>query len=396
MSRIIIVSELFYPDGTSTAHILTKIADFLSDGHEVLVLAGPKSYSTDCVFDSSADEKPYPIKRIRIGAYNKNKLGSRAIRLIVSSMKLGILLCKTGKKSDHVLIVTNPAPFLLLASIIRRIKGFKLNILVHDVFPENAIAAGVIKSADNYGYKILRGIFKKAYQSADRLIVLGRDMQDVFKRKFSNKTKKPAIAIIENWADPNSPKIDDSLPKRNKIRILYAGNIGRCQGLECFIDKLMKSSNGNIEFVLRGGGAIVPEIESRIKNQNLPIVMGGPFSRDEQFEILSDCDISLVTLADGMCGLGVPSKSYNIMAAGKPILFIGDLKSEIALTINEYDLGYCFAPNDTAGLLGWIDSLTPEVIPELRTKGANALKVANTIFSEKEILNKYLRLFAES
>jgi len=395
MSRIIIVSELFHPDGTSTAHILTKIADHLHDDrNDILVISGPKSYSFDNVKDTSNIEKPYEIQRIRLGHYDKNKITSRTLRFIVTSLKLGSLLWKLSAKVDQVLIVTNPAPFIILASLIKRIRGFKLNILVHDVFPENTIAAGIIKSNRNILYRVLDMIFSRAYCAADRIIVIGRDMKDVFNRKFYNKKKLPSIEIIENWADPLPEDFKILANTDDKISILYAGNFGRCQGIEDFIEIFEEANNQNIRCCLRGGGAMLPEIESRVKDSASDIVLGGSFSRSEQFDILKDCDISLVTLAEGMYGLGVPSKSYNIMAAGKPILFIGDLNSEIALMIKEHNLGYCFEPSDKTGIKEWLMKLNSESKAELRKMGDNAFSLANTVYSEKNILKKYSQLFS--
>lgn len=395
MSRLLIVSELFYPDGTSTAHILTKIVDHLCKEHDIIVLAGPKSYSSDNVSGISDSEKSYPIKRVNIGEYDKNRLLSRTLKFLVTSLKLGWLLWKNGKKDDDVLIVTNPAPFIVMASIIKRLRGFKLNILVHDVFPENAAAAGVLNSTNSLVYKFIKYIFSTAYKSADNIIVLGRDMKEVFVEKFKSNKKKTTIRIIENWADP--------LPRNYKsskrtigalIKVLYAGNIGRCQGLEQFIKIFEKASNVDLKFIMRGGGAIVPDIITYIERTKSNIALGSPYSREEQFDILSECDIALVTLADGMYGLGVPSKSYNIMAAGKPILFIGDLRSEIAQVVQEYGIGYCFDPKDEKGLLVWLNSITLEYREEFMKMGEKARQLAETIYSEDTILSKYSRLFS--
>ena len=269
-----------------------------------------------------------------------------------------------------------------------------MNILVHDVFPENAVAAGVVKSQKNFAYRIVRYIFSKAYQSADTIIVLGRDMKEIFETKFKRKRRTPNIRIIENWADPLPENFNAAQKTDHKIRILYAGNIGRCQGLERFLEIYEKVANPNVQLILRGGGAMVPEIKKMIDRSNSQVVLGGIYSREEQFDILSSCDIALVTLADGMYGLGVPSKSYNIMASGKPILFIGNPESEIALTIKEKNLGYVFDNHDVEGLECWLSKLSSNDIIDFETKGANAIKAATNEYSEKAILLKYSHLFS--
>lgn len=395
MGKIVIVSELFYPDGTSTAHIMTKIADELYKTHEVVVLAGPESYSSDNITTTKLDEdKPYPIKRIKIGNLDKNKTLSRALKFVQTSMSLAWLLKKIAHKDDDVFIVTNPAPFLLLATILRQLKKFRLTILVHDVFPENTIAAGIIKSSNNLLYRFAKSIFRKAYSKADRLILIGRDMKQHFENKLKEYTKKPEFVVIENWADIVEKKGTFIDRGSDNITILYAGNIGRCQGLEEFLDEFIMADNINLRFELRGGGALAGKIETIIRHTGTDnIKLGGSYSRDEQFEILQDCDIALVTLADGMLGLGVPSKSYNIMAAGKPILFIGDENSEIAKMVNEHEIGYCFSPNDRTDIIEWLKTLDSRKKAEFNKMGEKARRLADTIYSEETILNKYNELF---
>ena len=96
-----------------------------------------------------------------------------------------------------------------------------------------------------------------------------------------------------------------------------------------------------------------------------------------------------MTLSDGMFGLGVPSKSYNIMAASKPILFIGDLESEIAQTVKENNIGFCFAPNDCNGIIAFLKNLGKISKKELSEMGQRASSLSKTKYSESEILNKF-------
>lgn len=396
MKRIVIVSELFYPDGTSTAHLLTKIADRLAEDYEVRVIAGPETYSSDNIADDTYCEKNYPIDRVSIGNYDKNKLPSRVAKFVVTSFRLGSKLSHIAKSGDEVLIVTNPAPFLVLVSIIKRFKKFHTTILVHDVFPENLVAAGIVGSLDNPAIKALKAVFRKAYLSADRIITIGRDMKDLFEEKCRGAKHRPVISVIENWADKNDHPQGTKTVENGKIRLLYAGNIGRCQGLESFFSVFHNAHNPGIELKLRGGGALVDILRKKIEEEQISgIEIGEPFSRHEQFEILADCDIAIVTLSDGMLGLGVPSKTYNIMAAGKPIVFVGDLRSEIALMVRENNIGYCFDSRDPEALCNWLSSLGTGMAEELREMGLRARRLAETTYSEEEILSRYTGLFAE-
>lgn len=392
MSKIIIVSELFYPDKTSTAHILTKIADHLAKKAEVLVISSEACYSP-LAEQQSVEKKNYPIIKVKSGNYNKNSLISRSINLCRNSLRLISALLKHIGRDDEIITVTNPAPILLLTALVKRLKKIKLTILVHDVFPENAIPAGIIKNKNSYSFKCLRYLFDRAYSKADRLIVLGRDMKSVMENKIANAKSKPEISIIENWADAN-PQYDPNKQNTKDINILYAGNIGRCQGLEDFVALFASVKNSAIRFRIRGSGAISDEISNYVRDNNIDnICNGGPYRRDEQFAIMNDCDIALVTLCDGMYGLGVPSKSYNIMSAGKPILFVGDPMSEIALVIKEAKIGYVFANSDIEGLKSWLMNVNENIRGELIQMGERARELALTRFSEETILSKYSNLF---
>ncbi len=390
-NKLIIVSELFYPDKASTAYIMTKIADKLSESQPVEVICGDGSYEDGSLI-SDSETKNYKVHRVKQIQLDKNKILSRIIRFTFSSLRLAKKLYSISNKGDKVLIVTNPAPFLVLCSFIKRIKSLDLTIIVQDVFPENSVAAGIIKSPNNIIYRILRSVFNKAYSSSDRLIVIGRDMKDLFLKKLYPHT--PPMVLIENWSDPSN-ELEVNVTRNGPIKLLFAGNIGRCQGLESFIEIFGNVDNHKLQLELRGSGAIVSILNKCIKDNKFSnIKIGSSFTRNEQFSILKDCDIALVTLCDGMYGLGVPSKSYNIMSAGKPILYVGDPMSEIALVIKEAKIGYVFANSDIQGLKSWLTNVNEDIRSELKEMGKRAKELTLTRFSEETILSKYTNLFS--
>lgn len=94
--------------------------------------------------------------------------------------------------------------------------------------------------------------------------------------------------------------------------------------------------------------------------------------------MLSACHIALVTLQDGMYGLGVPSKTYNILASGRPVLFFGPKDSEIDLLVREKQIGYC----------GWPEKWDKD---ELMKMGERARELAINEYSETTILNKFIK-----
>ena len=398
MKRIWIVSELFYPEETSTAYILTKIAEALSRKFDVNVICGPTSYSQTSTLkktESNIDIPRLKVYRVSETSLDKNKLTTRIIRFLTLSFKLSAKLYKSVQKGEPVLIVTNPAPILLIMPLIKRLKKFPLYILVHDVFPENTIPANIISSTKSLSYRILKYFFDSAYRKSDKLIVLGRDMQDVIQKKLGKNKNHTQVTIIENWAQTGivfpQGKSLELLISSPKIDIQYAGNVGRVQGLQEFLEIFHAARNSDIRLSIWGEGAVKKDLEKYVKVNSVEnVIFWRSYSREEQNIVLNNCDLAIVTLADGMYGLGVPSKSYNIMAAGKPILFIGDLNSEIAIMIKQYEIGYCFDPKEVNEILSFLVSLHETSRKDLIEKGIKARKVAEKYFSEDTILKKFI------
>lgn len=389
---------MFHPDETATSYILTEIAKRLTERFDVGVICGPIDHNSRLTNDP-LNEK---IKLYRSNSFNfnKNNILLRCLRFIGISLQLTFKALRYISKGDKVLIVTNPAPMLLLFSMIRKIKSIELSILVHDVFPENAVAANIIKNKKSLLYRIAKWMFDKSYSCADKLIVLGRDMKDVMLQK--TKKEETDIHIIENWAD-----IDNIYPKQvnrneilgldctNKVVLQYAGNIGRVQGLQELLECIKLSNNSNIHLALWGDGAVLPELKQYVKDNNMTnISFHGAYMRNQQNDILNSCDISLITLSENMYGLGVPSKSYNIMAAGSAILFIGDSNSEIALCTKDFDLGYTINNNKTE-IIEFLKNIDFSKIEEINKKGINARLVSEKYFSKDIILNKFVECLSK-
>ena len=369
--KLWIVTELFPPDETSTSYIMGEIANAMVQKYKVGVICGPEIYDKRKKVDVNNKFKlddSIDIYRTEATDLDKNTMKGKAISFLLMSRRMIALVKKHVHRDDKVLMVTNPAPMVPLMASLKKKVGFELNILVHDVFPENTRPAGLKLPL----YGVFKHIFDRAYSKADQLIVLGRDMANVLEQKIKDSLKgnvSPKITIIENWAD-----IDNIKPQpfpEGKIIIEYAGNIGRVQGLENVMDKLP----GDVEFHIYGTGAMEEKLKSR-KQKN--VFFHGPYFRSQQNAILAACDIALVTLQDGMYGLGVPSKTYNILASGRPILFLGPKNSEIDLLVRENGIGYC----------GWPEKWNKE---ELITMGKNSRLLAETKYSERVILDKFLK-----
>jgi glycosyltransferase involved in cell wall biosynthesis len=397
--KIWVVTELFYPEETAVAYIFTRIADFLSKDYEVCVICGPEFYDKNKINYRDNYQLSSGVEIIRINTlkFDKNSLIQRSLKIIILSMQMGFIVLTKISKRGTVILATNPAPLLLIVSIIKKFKKLNLHILVHDVFPENTIPAEIFKSKRSIGYRFLKVIFDRAYSNADHLIAIGRDMKNILIKKTNRFRNKPVISIVTNWSKPINLKsnfIENNFKLEEKYKemivLQYAGNIGRTQGLDVLIESFLLSNNPDIHLIIRGTGALYPFIENIINSKKIVnISLFGSYSRDDENYILSQCDISIVSLSKGMYGLGVPSKTYNILSAGKPILFIGEPDTEISLLVKENDIGWSFDNNNKSELINFFNNLNKNKLQEYQLKGQKARLLSERQYNEILILKLF-------
>lgn len=389
MRKVIVVSELFYPNLTSTAYIMTKIAKHLAINQDVSVVCADVNYDANTAKGPADLLHGIDVFKVTSKVRNKNSLLTRVFGSVFLAIALSWQVLRHVRRNDTVFAVTNPFLLVLAMRFIRLFKKFDYVLLVHDVFPENTVPAGLLKPG-SVAYRILKAVFDWSYAKADRLIVLGRDMKNLVSGKIKTSEQ---IHIVENWYDDELTETVDfdrnvycQRNLDNKILIGFAGNIGRLQNLQGFVNTYAKIDNGNIVLSVIGHGACEEQVKREIKNakKQADFIFMGARPRVEQSMFIESFDIGLITLAKGMYGLGTPSKTYNLLALGKPILFVGDKGSEIDLLIKETDIGWSFDWSELDALKLFLTNLK-EVDA---VKSLNAARLANERYTSAVILNK--------
>jgi len=390
--KILVISEYFYPDTTTTSYYLTNIIKIFSENNKVRVICNTELKEKNEIINDNIE-----VIRIKENKLNKNNLFLRLIKFIISSVKLSWTANKYIEKETNLFTVTNPAFLIFILAVLKIFKKFNYTLLVYDVFPENLLATNIIKEKSLF-YKLIKKMFDWAYSRADRLVVIGRDMEEVIIAKTNNKVP---IEIIENWCDissvipssKNENEIVKNLELIDKKLFLFAGNLGRVQGINNLIKAATLVKDKDFRLLFIGEGAMKSDIIEYIKNNpNSNIVYGGSYPPSKQNIFLNACDIAIVSLNKSMYGLGVPSKSYYNMAAEKSIVYIGDEKSEIGRVISENKIGWIVEPDNISQLANAFDNIC-ESRKEIDEYGKRARKVVEENFSQKVILNKYKKLY---
>jgi len=382
--RMWLVSEYFYPCDNATGYIMTSVAKIIAKQSPLNVIT-----TTNLGRFPEIDAVDLNIIRIRDSELNKDHLFQRLLRIILLSVRLFRAVLKHVKREDVLITVTNPTALTLLLKLAKNLRGFNVVLIVHDLFPEN-LAAGGIVGQSNPAYRIVRGVFNRALSGLDAILVVGRDMEVLMQRKLR---RKEVIHYLPNFADTGaivpSDKMQNELVSHNnladKLIVLFTGNIGRVQhiGFICEVMLAMKEHN-EVHFLFIGEGAMKPFLSDFLIRHDLTNATLLPMMpRESENIFLNAGDVGLVILPPGFKGLGVPSKSYSYMAAGKPLLGIVDHDSEIGLLISEHDVGWQVDPDNVTQCVDRILQLKADV-DSVRQKGERARLVCERYFTPEK------------
>jgi colanic acid biosynthesis glycosyl transferase WcaI len=358
-SRVWIVSELYYPEETSTGYLLTRIAEGLAAHGPVSVLCAQPTYSARGIRAPATEVRNgVSIRRCRGTTLNKDVLPFRFLNLVTISLAIFAGVMRHVSRGDRVIVVTNPPllPFVVAAAC--RLRGARSLLLVHDVYPEALVIAGILR-AGGLADRICAWLSRRLYRAVDRVIVLGRDMAALVSQKLPAGSDK--IVLIPNWADVDDiapePRSANPLLKElgleSKWVVQYAGNMGRTHAVEDLLEAARRlEKTTDIHFLFIGSGAKRAQVEAAVEVEGLSnVTVLGNRARGDQQVFLNACDAAIIPFMSGMSGVSVPSRMYNILAAGKPIIAVCDADSELALVVEEENVGWIARPHQPERLV---------------------------------------------
>jgi len=405
LKRIWILSEHYYPEDAATGHILAKIGEGLTDQYQVNVITAQPTYHHRGVKAPAHEvHEGVSIYRCRSTNFDRNVIWKRLINVVSISVSIFITALWRIGRGDAVLVVTNPPLLPFLTLLAARLRRARICLLVHDVYPEVVIASGVA-GEDSTVVKLTRWANQKLYRAMDQIVVLGRDMKQLALEKMGSEAHATDIvSIIPNWADVDLVNPADrtanellaELGLQDKFVIQYAGNMGYVHDVETIVAAaVVLRDNPRVHFLFIGSGAKQGWLEQEIEKHGLSnITKIGQQPRSEQNDFLNACDIAIMALLPGMLGVSVPSRSYNILAAGKPILAVLDSRAEIALVIDEEDVGWVVEPQNPEMLVKTILDISEHPDAAV-TMGKVARSVAESKYTAGHALEKFRKIFAQ-
>lgn len=366
--RILFINQFFWPDSSATSQQLTDLVSALAERQvEVAVLCGDGGYAAAAGSTAPNAE----VHRVRALPFTRGRIGRVCsyLSFYVSAFFKGLRV----RKADIVVSMTTPPLISLLGACIKLLRGSRHFIWEQDLYPEIAVDLQYLK-AGGVTHKITGFLADLVRSHADGIIVLGPCMRD---RLIARGVQPAKIHIAEHWASSTAITPMERPGDGRELVVLYSGNLGLAHDLETIEGALLNLRNdARFRFLFAGTGGRRQELASFCQEHGIENVEFRPFvDRDKLSDGLAAGDIGLVTQREESCGAVVPSKAYGILAAGRPLLFIGPVAATPALLIDRYACGWHVRCGDVKGATDLLVCLAshPELVREAGLRAREAL-----------------------
>ena len=274
------------------------------------------------------------------------------------------------KDVDCIYLASTPPIQGMLGAFIKKFRGIPFVYNLQDIFPDSLFNNGLANKGGML-WKIGRVIENFTYKHADKIIVISED----FKKNIMAKgVPEDKIVVVYNWVDQNAVvdvkreenKLFDKYGlDKEKFYVAYSGNIGLSQNMEMLLsvaeefqsskvsevsssndsetgqaaETLKPTETSNIQFVLVGEGAALENVKRTVAEKNLENVHLLPFQPYEDIShVFSLGDVSLVISKPGTGAASVPSKTWSIMSASRPVLANFD-ENELKSIVEQNECG---------------------------------------------------------
>jgi len=352
--KLLLICQHFYPEMVSTGLHMTELATAINNNYNDIEIEVLCSYPSKNIFKDYEISNEYKnVRIIRKRSYGKEH-GPVLSRLFFSTsffIKVFVHLLFHHKQYRGFIITTNP-PFLGLATVfIKKLFGKPYFLIVYDVYPDVAVKMGILKEKA-ISTKTWNAVSQSILKNVKRFSVIGRDMERIILAKAKDLQEKSSL--IYNWSDALHVKpivnaenifLQQHPALRDKILFVYSGNMGRTHNMEDILAFAKEFDNEqNCIFLFIGGGAKYKMVKEETAKRNN--IMAMPYLPFELLpHVLNAAAYCLVCLDESFTGYSVPSKTYGIMAAGKPLIGFLSANSEIGMTIIENNCGFVAEKN---------------------------------------------------
>lgn len=397
LPRVLLVHRFYAPDVTTYSQMLAMMATQLRlDGHEVSVFTTQPSYN------GIYDGPDLPKKRVEDGVTVVRKTipgGGSSVGRLVGGVLFGLRLITHAlfnrRKYDVVMVSTVPPVLMGLCGLVAaRLANAKLVYHCMDLYPEIAIASG--HSTDGFASQLARRLDTYTITHAAKTVVLSKDMKETIARRGAplDRVLIQNNFTIDSAGAAESSALPEELVSSDRFRLLFAGNIGRFQGLDTLLEAVAKDDHADTEVVFLGAGAAKNDLQQQSDaiclSDRVSFVDHQPLS--VAMQAMTKSDLAIVSLAPGLIESAYPSKTVMYLEMGCRLLAIVEPESELAQLVIDNDLGAVATPGDISEIAGAIATERNRNASE--NDAARAQTVAASEFSAAEVLPRWSQIIA--
>jgi colanic acid biosynthesis glycosyl transferase WcaI len=343
--KVVVVSQHYPPDSSTTAAIMAKISEHLAAEAPVLVLSGTAGSAAD----GSTPSRGPAVVEIRNRMPAKAALLKRATAEACFAVRAFVALLKRLQRGDVAVTVT--APFMLPYAVAAaaRLKRARSVLIMHDLYPDVLVMAGLLKPG-SVSAKAIRGANALMFRALDAVVIIGRDTEALLLRYRGITPDK--IRFIPNWATlapavrPLQPDNPWRRPLSARFVVGLSGNLGFTHDpLIVFEAARLLRDDPDIHFLLSGWGIGFERLKQMQSEANLANVTLVERVGDESLEeFLAAANVWLIPYRKNVAGVSTPSRFYNLLAVGRPVILVSEPDAEAALTVTEHDVGWVVPP----------------------------------------------------
>ncbi|MEY2780278.1 MAG: hypothetical protein RL623_1458 [Actinomycetota bacterium] len=403
--RLVVICPHFAPDLAPTGVVMTRIVQELAArGHEIHVVTSLPWYRNHAIESGWGGrlwrtEKTAWGSIIRVHPFpgkSKTNLLRRAIGFLAFSYAVGIRSVHAGGlpfKVDGVLAMSPPLTLGLTGWFTKMIRRAPLVFNIQDVFPDAAIQTGAISNKRIIA--IAQWFERVSYHRSDAVVLLSQDLRNNIAGKLNPKYH-PRLHVIPNFVDtiaitPQSRMTPyrSELGIREELVVMYAGNVGFSQSLHLMLEAAREFPQ--VAFVINGDGAARKKLQE--DGSRIPNLYFGEYQPIERLsEVLATGDIHVVPLRAGLASVSVPSKSYSILAAARPMVAAIDLDTEIPHILHQAQAGVAVSPDDVELFIAALRKMiaNPQSLLEM---GVNGRKWVEEHASPASVAEQYEAIF---
>jgi colanic acid biosynthesis glycosyl transferase WcaI len=410
MSKVLLYSLVFSPDGNSTAYLMTEMAVELQRlGHSVTVISTTPHNN---VLQEMAKRQPMqkhwfgllyyselekiPIWHVKV-PYKGNRVWMRVfdyIRFHVVSLFVALLKIE---KQDIVIATSPPMTIAVVSWLLGILWSAPSVYKVAELYPDVAIRQGIVKNKTFIA--VLNWLEKFIYRKNTAIVPIAEQFKRVIKKRGVPESK---LRMIPDFVDtkfycPKGRNNEFSVQYNllEDFIVLYAGNIGIVQDWETVLFVAENLREHPIRFVIIGDGSKRDWLKQQIEDRKMNnVTLLGYQSKELMPLINSCCDVSIIPMNLAGSKDGVPSKIYSIMACAKPAIALVDEDSELRWIIEQSGCGKAVPIDDQEGFANAIleaykhrETLTDE--------GKKGREYVEKNYSKEAIAKKYDALIME-